>query len=264
VEAGSHDASTHTSVPQILAIGGLDSSGGAGLVRDFMTAEALGLGAVLVGTAFTLQTRAGVVALEPRSPSALENDVRAAVTGHAPGAVKIGMVANAALAAAIADGLDEAGYKGPVVYDPVLGASRGGALYHGDLAGLGGLLARATLVTPNLAEASSLSEWPVHSQEDARAAARIILREGAHAVLIKGGHFEGPADDLLVSAGGERVFSAPRLPGASPRGTGCSLATAIAVGLARGASLEDAIASAKRWVYSAIAQARAVGDERRL
>jgi hydroxymethylpyrimidine/phosphomethylpyrimidine kinase len=255
---GSHIASPF----EILAIGGLDPGGGAGLVRDFLTAQALGMRAFLVGTAFTLQTGSGAVGIEPRSPSALVRDLKTAVAALRPRVVKVGMVATAGLAAAITDGL--AGWDGPLVFDPVLAASRGGALYQGDVSELGSLLGRATLVTPNVPEAEALSELPVHDREDARAAAQIILREGAAAVLIKGGHFAGDADDLLVTPAGERVFSAPRLPGISPRGTGCALATAIAVGLARGEGLEDAIAGAKRWLFGAIAQARVVGEERRL
>ena len=149
-----------------------------------------------------------------------------------------------------------------MVFDPVLGASQGGALYTGDLAELGPLLARATLVTPNLDEAGLLSGMHVRDQDGARAAARAILREGAAAVLVKGGHLPGQADDLLITATAERTFSAPRLPGASPRGTGCALATAIAIGLGRGLGLEAAIAGGKHWLFGAIAQARDVGDER--
>jgi hydroxymethylpyrimidine/phosphomethylpyrimidine kinase len=251
------------SVTSLLAVGGLDPGGGSGLVRDFLTAEALGAHAYLIGTAFTLQTsRAGVVEVEPRSPSVLERDLVAALRAVRPAAVKIGMVATGALAAAIVDGL--VGYEGPIVFDPVLAASRGGALYSGDLGELGPLLGRVTVVTPNLTEAGLLSELAVHTRDDARAAAREILREGARAVLVKGGHFEGAADDLLVTTGGEQIFSAPRLPGPSPRGTGCALATAIAVGLGRGEPLEAAIAGAKHWLYGAIAQARTVGDDRHL
>lgn len=246
----------------ILAIGGLDPGGGAGLVRDFLTAEALGVRAFLVGTAFTLQTSAGVVAVEPRSPSALARDVTAAVSVARPIAVKIGMVATGALASAIADGLG--GFTGPVVFDPVLAASSGGVLYAGELAGLSPLVRRASLVTPNLAEAAQLAGLPVRDRRSARDAAHAILRIGAQAVLIKGGHLEGNADDFLLGAAGEHEFSAPRLPGASPRGTGCALATAIAIGLGRGEPLIDAIATAKRWLYGAIAQARVAGAERLL
>lgn len=259
-QAFDRDLSPDASRTLVLAVGGLDPGGGAGLVRDYLTAEALGARAFLVGTAFTLQTPTrGVVQVEARSPSLLAQDLATALTTMRPAALKIGMVATGALAAAIVDGL--AGFVGPVVFDPVLGASHGGALYTGDLAELGPLLARVTVVTPNLAEAALLSGMPVHDRAQAAAAARTILREGAAAVLVKGGHFEGAADDLLITAAGERTFSAPRLPGPSPRGTGCALATAIAVHLGRGEPLEVAIAEAKHWLYGSIAQAQPVGDE---
>jgi hydroxymethylpyrimidine/phosphomethylpyrimidine kinase len=263
---GSRDASQTPLVPPLLAIGGLDPGGGAGLVRDFLTAEAFDTRAFLIGTAFTLQVPARdggrLVRIEPRSPSVLAQDLAVALGAIRPAAVKIGMVATGGLAAAIVDGL--AGFTGPVVFDPVLGASHGGALYAGDLAELGPLLARATLVTPNLAEAGLLSDMHVHDRTAASAAAHEILREGATAVLVKGGHLDGPADDLLVTAAGERTFTAPRLPGPSPRGTGCALATAIAIALGRGHPLESAIATAKHWLHGAIAAARQVGNEHHL
>jgi hydroxymethylpyrimidine/phosphomethylpyrimidine kinase len=262
----SHDASETVPGAPVVAIGGLDPSGGAGLVRDFLTAEALGSQAFLIGTAFTLQVTgrdgARLMRTEPRSPSELAQDLAAAVAAVRPAAVKVGMVATGGLAAAIVDGL--AGFTGPVVFDPVLGASAGGALYTGDLAELGPLLARATLVTPNLAEAGLLSDMHVHDRPAAAAAAQVILREGAAAVLVKGGHLPGDADDLLITPTTSRTFTAPRLPGKSPRGTGCALATAIAINLGRGQSLESAIAAAKHWLHGAIARSRNVGLERHL
>lgn len=261
----------------ILAIGGIDPSGGAGLVRDYLTSENHGVPAFLIGTAWTLQGVGGVSNVEPRNAAALIADIRAALGLVRPAAVKIGMVATGLLADAIVDGLN--GYAGPVVFDPVLGASRGGALFAGAGADLARLLARATLVTPNRAEAALLAGLDLHQQpgaddhgDDAWAATtgRALLMSGSQAVLIKGGH--GPskseARDWLFARNGTevsaRLFVAPRLPGASPRGTGCALATAIAIRLGCGEDLPRAIADGKAWLHTAIANARTIGDERRL
>jgi hydroxymethylpyrimidine/phosphomethylpyrimidine kinase len=248
----------------IVAIGGLDPGGGAGLVRDFLTAEALGATAVLVGTAFTRQSPGGVRGFEPRAPEAVAAAVADALAQAGPRAagVKVGMVGEPAVAAAIVAALD--GFTGPVVYDPVLGASSGGSLFRGMPAQLAPLWSRATLVTPNLAEAAALTGLAVASADEAAAAGRALRAAGATAVLVKGGHLPGAAEDVLVTAAAERRFSAPRLPGPGPRGTGCALATALAVALARGRSLESAVAEAKAWLHARIAAARDVAGERRL
>jgi hydroxymethylpyrimidine/phosphomethylpyrimidine kinase len=169
------------------------------------------------------------------------------------------MVATAPIAQAIESVL--ATYVGAVVYDPVLRASSGDPLYDGDRAAILALACRATLLTPNLGEAAWLLDRPVQTESDARAAARSLRALGISAVLVKGGHLEGDATDVLLSPAGETVFSSPRIAGQSPRGTGCALATAIAVGLARGEPLERAVASAKTWLTRRIADARSVGGE---
>jgi hydroxymethylpyrimidine/phosphomethylpyrimidine kinase len=248
----------------IVAIGGLDPGGGAGVVRDFLTAEALGADAVMVATAFTTQSRLGVRGFEVRSAEGLCAALAEALAlaGGRPTAVKVGMVGDAAAAGAIAAVL--AGFAGPVVYDPVLAASSGGALFGGELSGLAPLIARATLITPNLAEAAALTGRAVATLAHSRAAAQQLRAAGAAAVLVKGGHLAGDAEDLLASADGERVFSAARLPGRSPRGTGCALATALAVALAAGQPLEVAVATAKGWLHERIRAARDGDGERRL
>jgi hydroxymethylpyrimidine/phosphomethylpyrimidine kinase len=179
--------------------------------------------------------------------------------GAAGGCVKIGMVATASLAQTILSGL--AAYPGPVVYDPVLRASSADSLYDGDLESILALARRATLLTPNLDEAAWLLGKPVRTLSDTREAARALRALGVAAVLVKGGHLEGDATDVLLSSTGESLLASPRIAGPSPRGTGCALATAIAVNLARGETLERAVASAKTWLTQRIAGAVAVGDE---
>ncbi|MGA7744996.1 MAG: bifunctional hydroxymethylpyrimidine kinase/phosphomethylpyrimidine kinase [Polyangia bacterium] len=250
--------------PHVVAVGGLDPSGGAGLVRDFLTARALGAHATLVGTAWTRQDESGVKGVEPRSPDMVRAGLEHALAACPPRrtAVKIGMVAGASIAAAIVSGLEA--WQGPVVFDPVLAASAGGSLFEGAPADLLPLVCRATLVTPNLAEAAWLTGLAVEAVDHARRAAQELAARGAPAVLVKGGHLCGPPTDVLRSRGGERLYQGTRLPGRTPRGTGCALATAVAVGLARGQSLEQAVAAAKVWLAGRIQTAVAIGDARYL
>ena len=250
--------------PHVVAVGGLDPRGGAGLVRDLLTAEALGARAMLVGTAWTRQDEGGVKGVEPRSPDMVRAGLEQALALCPPRrtAVKVGMVARGSIAAAIVSGLQA--WRGPVVFDPVLGASSGGSLFEGAPADLLPLVCRATLVTPNLAEAAWLTGLAVETLEQARQAAQALAASGSAAVLVKGGHLSGPATDVLRSPAGERLFAGMRLPGKSPRGTGCALATAIAVGLARGEPLEQAVDAAKVWLAGRIQAAVAIGGARYL
>lgn len=239
------------------------------MVRDFLTARTWGAAVVMVPTAWTEQSPAGVSAIEPRPPAALESAVRAGLarmTGA--GAVKIGMVPTIEAVAAIGRALD--GFRGPVVFDPVLAASSGGALLAGAPAQLMPLVARADLVTPNAVEAAALAGIGVGDPAAAAAAAGLLCDRGARAVLVKGGHLTGgEAVDVLITVAGdgareERRFAGPRLPGPAVRGTGCALATAIAVGLARGVPRAEAIAGAKTWLAAGLGRAVVVGAERHL
>jgi hydroxymethylpyrimidine/phosphomethylpyrimidine kinase len=246
----------------VLAIGGLDPGGGAGLVRDYLTARALDARAVLIGTAWTDQSPRGVAAVEPRVPEAVRDAVAGALA-RGTDAVKVGMTATPEVARIIAAALTL--FPGPVVFDPVLAASSGGSLFAGPPAALWTLVARASLVTPNLIEAAALAEMRrVATVAEARAAAHALRERGARAVLVKGGHLEGAAVDLLVTEHGEQTLVADRVPGPSPRGTGCALATSIAVELARGRPLPEAVSRAKTWLHAQIQNARPVGDERHL
>lgn len=259
-EAGNGQSET----PHVVAVGGLDPSGGAGLVRDVLTGRVLGARVLLVGTAWTRQDESGVKGVEPRCPDMVRAGLEEALAGCPANrtAVKIGMVATPGIAAALRSALDV--WQGPVVFDPVLGASGGGSLFAGTPADLGSLLGRAALLTPNLAETAWLTGWVVETLDQARYAARELVDRGSAAVLVKGGHLAGPPTDVLHSATGERLYPGTRLPGLSPRGTGCALATAIAVGLAGNQSLEKAIDAAKTWLAGRIQSAVAVGNTRHL
>jgi hydroxymethylpyrimidine/phosphomethylpyrimidine kinase len=254
-------STTQTASPEnVVLVGGLDPGAGAGIARDLLTAHALGARAFLVGTAWTVQGASATHAIEPRDPGCVHGALAAALAEAGPGSgVKIGMVANARIAQAIVSAL--VGHPGPVVYDPVLRTSRGGSLYEGGREEILALAQRATLFTPNLAEAGWLLGRDVRTAADARESARAIHALGIPAVLVKGGHLEGEATDVLRSVSGERWLSGPRIPGPSPRGTGCALATAIAIALVRGQALDVAAATAKAWLAKRISQAVDVGGE---
>jgi hydroxymethylpyrimidine/phosphomethylpyrimidine kinase len=251
------------SASRLILLGGLDPGGGAGVLRDMLTAIELAARPTVVVTAITDQDSSRVISVEPRDRDRLRQSLCSELTkrenvGAAVG-VKIGMVATAEIARVIAEGL--AGFAGPAVYDPVLRASSGGALYDGGRDAVIELARRATLLTPNLGEAAWLLGRRVEDLSDAKSAARDLVSLGVPAVLVKGGHLAGDASDVLVDRDGEEVFANARIPGPSPRGTGCSLATAIAVGLAAGGDLRSAIREAKAWLTGKIASATKVGDE---
>ena len=248
----------------VVVIGGIDPSGGAGLLRDVATATARGARAHAVGTAWTEQAD-GIHRVEPRPPAAVRAALAETISGLRPAAVKIGMAVGPATAAALIEALGD--YAGPVVIDPVLATSRGGALWEGAPQQLMPLLRRATLVTPNATEAAALTGGSLKNFQEAEAAGRSLLQAGLRAVLVKGGHLDegsGIVTDLLVTADRSRPQSHPRVAPPTPRGTGCALATAIAVELGRGADLAAAVDAATEWLTSAIAAAVDVGGERHL
>jgi hydroxymethylpyrimidine/phosphomethylpyrimidine kinase len=247
------------SSPTIVLVGGLDPGGGAGVLRDLRTADELGVHPVVVATCITEQDATSVASVEARNPRHVSHSLSGALARNGSACVKIGMVANAGIAGALANTLS--GFAGKVVYDPVLRASSGGSLFEGDQRTMLELARQASLLTPNLGEAAWLLGRPVQTLKDAQAAANDLVGLGIPAVLVKGGHLVGDACDVLSWGAGSRVLTAARVAGPSPRGTGCALATAIAVGLARGQGLERAVDAAKTWLAAKIASATMVGDE---
>jgi hydroxymethylpyrimidine/phosphomethylpyrimidine kinase len=255
--------------PAVVMVGGVDPGGGAGLLRDLATAAALGARAHGVETAWTEQGPR-VHQVVPRAPGDVRAALVEALAALRPAAVKIGMAVGPATAEAIVEAL--ADYPGQVVVDPVLATSRGGALWAGAPRELLPLLRRANLVTPNAVEAGALAGRPVVTVSEAEAAGRwLIDAEQLPAVLVKGGHLAAELEqpgvtvvDVLVTAAGAERFSRPRTPGPSPRGTGCALASAIAVKLGCGRDLSEAVREAGAWLAQLIAEPVMVGEERHL
>ena len=200
-------------VPIALTIAGSDSGGGAGIQADLKTFSALGVYGASVITALTAQNTKGVFAIHEVPADFITAQIDAVFSDFDVGAVKIGMLGNAAAIAAVTAGLDLHRARN-VVLDPVLAATSGEALLRADAIGaLHKLITRASLLTPNLPEAAALLDMPIARDEDEmRAQAKTLLALGASAVLIKGGHGGGPDSvDLLVDAGGCTRFAAPRL-----------------------------------------------------
>lgn len=241
-----------------LTIAGSDSGGGAGIQADLKTFSALGVYGASVITALTAQNTLGVQGILDIPPDFVGKQMQSVFSDIAVNAVKIGMLSVPGTIEAVASGL-EAGFSGPVVLDPVMVAASGDPLLTETAITTlkTRLLPRATLLTPNLPEAARLLGEPVATTEAAMTAqGKALLSMGAKAVLMKGGHGEGPeAVDLLITPAGTLRLATPRIPSRNSHGTGCTLSSAIAAGLAKGMTLEDAVRAAKTYIQAAISAA---------
>ena len=244
--------------PVALTIAGSDSSGGAGIQADLKTFAALGVYGASAITALTAQNTKGVAAIHVVPAEFLRAQIDAVLGDLEVGAVKIGMVAQLASIEAIADAIKRWSPK-HVVLDPVMVASSGGRLLAEEAVDAlrQKLIPLATIITPNLPEAAALLNGPVATSEAAiEGQGRKLLALGSPAVFIKGGHGEGSESvDYLIHADGCVALSAPRVATQNTHGTGCSLSSAIAAELAKGADLEAAVRNAKSFISGAIAAA---------
>jgi hydroxymethylpyrimidine/phosphomethylpyrimidine kinase len=248
--------------PVALTIAGSDSSGGAGIQADLKTFAALGVYGASVITAVTAQNTTGVSGIHLVPADFVTAQMDAVFSDLDVNAVKIGMVAQLATIEAIATGLTRWSPK-HVVLDPVMVATSGDRLLPADAVDAlrTKLIPRASLVTPNLPEAAALLDEPVASSESViENQGKRLLALGCRAVLIKGGHGQGAESiDYLIDGNGVIALAAPRVATKNTHGTGCSLSSAIAAGLARGEDMETAVRHAKAWVSAAIAAADRLG-----
>ncbi|MGV2048650.1 bifunctional hydroxymethylpyrimidine kinase/phosphomethylpyrimidine kinase [Agrobacterium sp. 22-209-1] len=249
-----------------LTIAGSDSGGGAGIQADIKTFSALGAYAASVITAITAQNTKGVTAVEDVSVATIIAQMDAVFSDLAVNAVKIGMVSRIETIAAIAERLR--GQSQPVVLDPVMVATSGDRLLHEDAIETlrRDLLPLATIVTPNLPEAALLTGTSMAKTDTEIAQqAELILKAGTKAVLIKGGHGDGPeSTDYLFADGAMQALSAPRVETKNDHGTGCTLAAAITAHLAKGYELREAVELSKDYLNGALDAGRglAVGNGR--
>ena len=234
------------SAPRILAIGGSDPSGGAGIQADIKTITMLGGYAMAAITAVTVQNTLGVSAVNPLPAALVGAQIEACLSDIGADAVKIGMLGSAETAAEVAARLD--GFSGPVVFDPVMVATSGGVLASEPVvAAFEALIARATLTTPNLPELAALG-------------GELALKARARALLVKGGHGDGDTViDRLLTQTGERHFHGARLETRHTHGTGCTLASAVATLLGAGMMLEEAVERAIAYVRAALEAAPGFG-----
>ena len=244
--------------PVALTIAGSDSSGGAGIQADLKTFAAFGVYGASVITALTAQNTRGVSGIHHVPADFVTAQIEAVFSDLDVHAVKIGMVAQRATIEAIVAALDRWPPR-HVVLDPVMVATSGDRLLdEGAVEALRtALIPRAVLVTPNLPEAAALLNEPVAASEAAiESQGRRLLAMGCRMVLIKGGHGEGAESiDYLIGGDGVVALAAPRIATRNTHGTGCSLSSAIAAGLAKGEQLETAVRHAKAWISAAIAAA---------
>lgn len=244
-------------MPQIYAamtIAGSDSGGGAGIQADLKTFSALGVYGASALTAITAQNTCAVTEVELLRPALVSAQIAAVLDDIRIHAIKIGMLGSAEIVAAVAGAL--AGYSGPVVLDPVMVAKSGDALLADSaiVALRDMLLPRADVLTPNLPEAARLlGTDPAATPAEAEAQGRALLALGPRAVVMKGGHAQGPTcTDLLVTEDAAFRIETPRIATRNTHGTGCSLSAAIAAELAKGAPLRVAVERAQAWLHGAI------------
>ncbi len=249
-------------LPIALSIAGSDSGGGAGIQADLKTFHAFGAFGTTVITAITAQNTQGVSGVHPIPIDTVHAQLRAVVEDLRPAAFKTGMLATAELVGAVAAGIRDFGL-GNYVLDPVMVATSGDRLLERDAeqAVLTALLPLCALVTPNLDEAAILIRAPVATPAEMRAAARELVRRGAAAALLKGGHLAtDELVDVLFDGHEFHEWSRPRLRTRNTHGTGCTLSAAIAAGLAHGRPLRTAVDDALTFVHRAIRTAPGLGS----
>ncbi len=239
-----------------LTIAGSDSGGGAGIQADLKTFGALGCYGMSAITALTAQNTTGVSAIQAVTPEFIIEQISAVLTDIGVDAVKIGMLFSTEIIRAVADGLKPFNVQ-QVVLDPVMVAQSGDKLLKEDAieAIKIHLMPLATVVTPNIPEASILVAEPLITTADIRRAAKTLARHGSRAVLIKAGHLKGEqSTDLLYLSGDDRFveISGPRIDTINNHGTGCTLSSAITAYLARGEGLETAVQRARIYIEGAL------------
>lgn len=247
---------------RVLVIAGSDSGGGAGIQADIKAITALGAYAATAITALTAQNTQGVFGIHPVPPAFLRQQMELVLDDIGADALKTGMLADADTITLVCDVLASRAPAIPLVADPVMIAKGGAALL--DPAALAALrhrlLPRATVLTPNIPEAEALAGQRIDGVAGQEAVARALRTMGAQAVLVKGGHGEGPVvTDVLATEAGIVRMQSPRIDTPHTHGTGCTLASAISAGLAQGMDLESAVRRARAYVHAAIAAAPGYG-----
>jgi hydroxymethylpyrimidine/phosphomethylpyrimidine kinase len=235
-----------------LSIAGSDPSGGAGIQADLKTFHQFGVYGEAIPTLITVQNSVRSSRVEVLEPGLVAEQIAAVLEDMPPHAAKTGALGSAAVVRVVAEAARAFAF--PLVLDPVMSGKHGLALGQSDMLPVlrTELIPLAALLTPNLAEAEALTGLRIASLEDMRNAARELIRLGARAVLIKGGHLAGDPVDIGLDGGSFREFAGERIDTRHTHGTGCTYSAAITAGLARGIPLWEAVAVARRFVQEAI------------
>ena len=247
---------------RVLIVAGSDSGGGAGIQADIKAVTALGGFAMTAITALTAQNTEGVFGVFPIDIPFIRQQIELTVTDIGVDAVKTGMLATAPVIAAVADALEAFAPGVRVVIDPVMVAKGGAALLDPDaVASLRDrMLPLAALLTPNAPEAEALTGVTIETVDDMKRAGEMLRRAGCAAVLVKGGHLRtARVTDVLVTSEGIEMFESPRIESTSTHGTGCTLASAIATGMAQRLPLRKSVTRARAYVLEAIRSAPGFG-----
>jgi hydroxymethylpyrimidine/phosphomethylpyrimidine kinase len=247
---------------RVLVVAGSDSGGGAGIQADIKTVTMLGAFAATAITALTAQNTEGVFGVLPIDPAFIRQQMEVVLDDIGADAIKTGMLHDEGVIDTVASVLEERAATVPLVLDPVMVAKGGAPLI--EMSAIDAmkrrLIPRATVLTPNLPEAAILLGRTIAGVAAMREAARELLALGCRAVLLKGGHLEGDTvHDLLATAAGIREWQSPRIDTRHTHGTGCTLASAIAAGLAQSMTVEASVERARDYVLKAIASAPGFG-----
>ena len=249
--------------PAVLSIAGSDPSGGAGIQADLKTMTAFGCYGMTAITAITVQNTLGVTGVTELPADLAGRQIDAVFSDIRPDAVKIGMMSSGETIRVIAEKLRE--YEAEnIVLDPVMVSTSGHRLIREEAmdALIHELLPAADLITPNLREAEALLDMPVQDRNDMIRAGEKLFSVTGHPVLLKGGHLPDSADDLLFLDSGPVWYPGSRVQTQNSHGTGCTLSSAIASGLALGLSLQDAVREAKDYLSGALAAGLSMGHGR--
>jgi hydroxymethylpyrimidine/phosphomethylpyrimidine kinase len=247
---------------RVLIVAGSDSGGGAGIQADIKTVTALNAYAATAITALTAQNTIGVFGIHPVPIEFIRQQIDLVLDDIGADAIKTGMLHSAEVIETVARAVREKAAKVPLVVDPVMVAKGGASLLDPSATGAlrQHLLPLAALITPNAPEAAELLGAPVDSLAGLERAAQALAKLGPKAVLVKGGHVVGDiVRDVLCADGRLEVFDSPRIETSSTHGTGCTLASAIAAGLAQGLSMRDSVIRARAYVQEAIRTAPGFG-----
>ncbi len=248
---------------RVLVVAGSDSGGGAGIQADIKAVTALQGYAATAITALTAQDTRDVHAIHEVPPDFVRRQIEVVLDDIGADAVKTGMLHRVEILSVVAETLAAKAPGVPLVVDPVMVAKGGARLLQDDTIDIlrRRLLPLASVLTPNVPEAEILAEMSIQNSADLRRAGALLLEQGPDAVLMKGGHMAGETvRDVLIGPDGVEIFESPRIDTPHTHGTGCTLASGIAVGLAQGLGLRDAVARAREYVREAIRTAPGYGS----